>query len=162
MVRASLSIPAYLPPVFHETEALVDGGVFNNFPTDVMAANKIACLIGVDLRQEPFGPVSSDIPPSTWQLLKRRLLPWTRTGEHRFPSLADMLYRVPTLASSARQIEAAKLADTLIRPDLSSIGMLEWKALDRAVDIGFHAAHAELERISRYRPDVWRVMRNET
>jgi NTE family protein len=162
MVRASLSIPAYLPPVFHETEALVDGGVFNNFPTDVMAANKIACLIGVDLRQEPFGPVSSDIPPSTWQLLKRRLLPWTRTGEHRFPSLADMLYRVPTLASSARQIEAAKLADMLIRPDLSSIGMLEWKALDRAVDIGFHAAHAELERISRYRPDVWRVLRNET
>ena len=158
MVRASLSIPLYLPPVFRDREALIDGAVFNNFPTDIMALNGTGWMIGVDLRLEPFGPVGSDDVPSSWQMLRAAIWPFAKPSRPAFPSLAGMLLNVPMLASAARQAEAGKLADMVIRPELSSIGLLDWKALDRVVELGFRAASAECERMADERPEVWRSL----
>lgn len=158
LLRASLSIPIYLPPVFQDKEVLVDGAMFNNFPTDIMAAHGIGCLIGVDLRVEPFGLASSDIPPGAWDVLRRFVMRRGASDPPGFPSLKGMLFRAPTLASSAKQVEAAKLADVLIRPDLSAVGLLEWRAIDRAVEIGYRSAAAELDRIAECRPDLWRTL----
>ena len=38
-VRASVAIPAALPPVVMDGDLMIDGGTFNNFPTDVMATS---------------------------------------------------------------------------------------------------------------------------
>ena len=38
-LRASVALPGILPPVTHHGHLLVDGGVMNNLPVDVMAEN---------------------------------------------------------------------------------------------------------------------------
>ena len=138
MVRASMSIPGFLPPVLHEGDVLIDGGIFNNFPTDVLHQGSVGFIIGVDLRVENFGPVTDDVLPSTGALLRQRLL-GKREARGRYPFLSRMMFDVPTLYSASRQQRSAELADFLIRPDVQSVGMVEWKAFDRAIEAGYRA-----------------------
>ena len=61
-VRASISIPGLLPPVQHGEQLLVDGGLLNNLPADVMCADPDGEVICVDLRRtyvpsKGFGPL---------------------------------------------------------------------------------------------------------
>ena len=58
-------------------------------------------------------------------------------GEMRIPSLKSMRFHVSTLYSASRHDESARLTDLLIRPDLSSVSMLDWSALERAAEIGY-------------------------
>ena len=49
-IRASVAIPGVLPPVPHEGDLLVDGGVLNNLPFEMMRDNStIETIIAVDV-----------------------------------------------------------------------------------------------------------------
>lgn len=48
-IRASMSIPGVFKPVKYKDMVLVDGGVFNNFPVDVVRDMGADIVIGVDL-----------------------------------------------------------------------------------------------------------------
>lgn len=48
-IRASMSIPAVFKPVKYRDMVLVDGGVYNNFPVDVVRDMGADIVIGVDL-----------------------------------------------------------------------------------------------------------------
>ncbi|MGI9508072.1 MAG: patatin-like phospholipase family protein, partial [Geminicoccaceae bacterium] len=48
-VRASLSIPGLVPPVLDGSDVLVDGGLINNLPIDVMDGINLGPVIGVDV-----------------------------------------------------------------------------------------------------------------
>lgn len=151
LVRASLSIPVFLPPVFHQGDVLIDGALFNNFPTDVMRQSGVGYLIGVDLEKKPFGSVLSQSVPRGWDLLLRRFM--RRPGQaDRIPSIGGMLYHSPMLASRSRQAQSAALADLLIRPDLSGMRNMDWGALDRAIELGYRAAQTEIKRIAAADP----------
>ena len=41
LLRASVALPGILPPVTHHGHLLVDGGVMNNLPVDVMRGLRI-------------------------------------------------------------------------------------------------------------------------
>jgi NTE family protein len=88
---------------------------------------------------ENFGAVTETDLPSAVAVLRQRLL-----GSHetrgRHPYLSKMMFDVPMLHSASRRPRAAELADILIRPDVQSIGMVEWKAFDRAIEAGYRAA----------------------
>lgn len=48
-IRASMSIPGVFTPVKYKNMVLVDGGVYNNFPVDVVRDMGAEIVIGVDL-----------------------------------------------------------------------------------------------------------------
>lgn len=48
-IRASMSIPGVFKPVIYRDMVLVDGGVYNNFPVDVVREMGADIVIGVDL-----------------------------------------------------------------------------------------------------------------
>lgn len=144
LVRASVSIPAFLPPVYHDGEALIDGVIFNNFPTDEMTRMGVGRMIGVDFGQDNFGPVTDEAPPSAWRIIASKF--GRRDRALPIPYLGGMIYNAPMLYSESRQQQSSAAVDLLIRPDMRSIGALEWKALDRAVDIGYRCARDYLER----------------
>ena len=59
-IRASVAIPGVLPPVPFKGDLLVDGGVLNNLPCDVMrASGTVGRMIAVDL-SPPVGPSAND------------------------------------------------------------------------------------------------------
>ena len=63
-VRASISIPGVFAPVEYKETLLVDGGVMNNFPTDVAKALGADIIIGSDVGEGLLGPDDLDNLPA--------------------------------------------------------------------------------------------------
>ena len=130
-LRASAAIPGVLPPVIEAGEVLVDGGVINNLPVDVMRRLGRGPVIAVDVAADR---ALTHVPPeledcSPWQ--------WLVHGRRYVPSIAAVLMRAGTINSEAQDRRMHRDADLLLRPPLASIGMLDWQAFDRTVEIGY-------------------------
>ena len=102
-------------------------GVIINLPVDVMRRLGRGPVIAVDVAADR---ALTSVPPeledcSPWQ--------WLAHGRRYIPSIAAVLIR----AAPAQDRRMHRDADLLLRPPLASIGMLDWQAFDRAVEIGY-------------------------
>ncbi len=143
-IRASVSIPGVLPPVMLDGELHIDGGTFNNFPTDVMARRGAARIIGVDLLCERGHRYELADVPGPLELIRDKLR--GRARKYRLPSLTSLLLNTSMMVSYARQQESQSLVDLHFAPGVSKFGMLEWSQFDRIVDAGYRHAVAQLEK----------------
>ena len=157
-IRASVAIPGALPPVLVDGDLLCDGGTFNNFPTDLMRAQRgVGQVIGVDLISRNVRRFDLDEMPSTWTLLLDRLRP-RRLRRYRFPSLVSYLMNVTILYSASRQGQTHALADLMLIPPLKRVGMLQWARFDSIVEQGH--AHAT-EVLAQADPALLAALRGE-
>ncbi len=122
-VGASMAIPGLAPPVPRHAELLVDGGVLNNLPIDVMTAGEAGPVIAVDVMRRLEGD------PTQVALL---------------PTILETLSRATVLGSVERAESNRELADLLITPDVQEITLRGFRHLDRAVDAGRRAAEEAL------------------
>ncbi|HEX7154613.1 MAG TPA: patatin-like phospholipase family protein [Thermoanaerobaculia bacterium] len=157
-VRASLAIPVALPPVLWEGELLIDGAVFNNFPTDVMAKKGAQKIIGVDLSRPSCRRYEFEEMPSTWELLLDRFR-GRKKRRYKLPTLGALLMRTTILYSESRGEQAKESVDMYLNPDLGGVGLLDWKGFDRIVEIGYRHAKNLLagmtdEELAAYRNEV--------
>jgi NTE family protein len=147
-VRASVSVPGLMPPVQCGEQLLVDGGLLNNLPADVMCADRDGEVICVDINRKfvpskGFGPLPAIIQPPGFV---RRLLTGTDVA---LPPLHQTLIRTVDLAASVcgpsgNLRELPRIA-AIIEPDISAIGPMDFKKIDAALDAGRIAARAALE-----------------
>jgi NTE family protein len=144
-IRASVSIPVALPPVPWEGDLLVDGGVLNNFPTDVLERKGVRRIIGVDLTRSKSRIYEHDEIPGTWRLLWDRLRGRRR---YRLPGLSSILMNTTILYSESRREEARQAVDLYFNPEFGRIGLLEWSAFDRLVEIGYQHAREVLSKMT--------------
>lgn len=142
-VRASLAIPGVLPPVIDRGEVLVDGGVINNLPADVMLAMRRGPVIAVDVcRKGSFTASDADLDElPLWKMMLGR-----RGG---VPNILGLLMRAGTISSEAQVRSLSGKVDLLIEPKLEGIGMLDWHAFDRAVETGYRQTVEQLENDPR-------------
>jgi NTE family protein len=145
-VRASVSIPVALPPVVFDGDLLIDGGTFNNFPTDVMARMGVRRIIGVDLGRDRKRKFDFDEVPGPWAQFRDRLR--GRRRRYRLPTLGSVLMETTILYSSSRRQQAKEFADVYLHPDLGRIGLLDWKAFEQIVDIGYQHGREVLSKLS--------------
>lgn len=139
IVRASVSIPVALPPVPWDGDLLIDGGVFNNFPTSVMAAMGARLIIGVDLASRKERKYEHDEIPGTLALLRDRARP-RKKRRYRLPGLGAVLMGTTILYSESRREEARASVDLYINPDVGGVSLLDWKSFDRIVTLGYERA----------------------
>jgi NTE family protein len=157
-VRASLAIPVALPPVLWEGELLIDGAVFNNFPTDIMARMGARRIIGVDLSRRSVRRHDLEEVPGTWELLRDRFRS-RRNRRYKLPTLGALLMRTTILYSESRGEQARESVDLYLNPDLSRIGLLDWKGFEKIVDIGYRYAKEVLaamneDELTAYRSEI--------
>jgi NTE family protein len=143
-VRASISIPGLLPPVQQRERLLVDGGLMNILPADVMCADPDGEVICVDLRttwvpSKGFGPLPAKLQPPAFI---RRLVTGTDVA---LPPLQDTLLRSVELAAPKWNLLELPRVTAIIEPDVSAIGPLDFKNIDAALDAGRLATRAALE-----------------
>jgi NTE family protein len=136
-LTASIAIPGVFPPVVHGNDLLVDGGLFNNMPVDVMAGAGVRTILAVDVGKQakPRNPFTFDRVPGTWALLLDRLRP-KASRRYPIPSMLALLVATPTLNSAHKTRAVSQDVDLLFRPDVSGFGMLDWKSYDTLVEIG--------------------------
>jgi NTE family protein len=124
-VGASMSIPGLAAPLPRGGRLLVDGGVLNNLPVDVMAAEDEGPIIAVDVIRRLDEVEESASPP--------------------VPSIMETLSRATVLGSVERAESNRRLADLLVTPNVQDVAMREFSALDRAADAGREEMRRVLE-----------------
>lgn len=145
-VRASVSIPAALPPVIIDGDLMIDGGTFNNFPTDVMARKGAGVILGCDLMRENLRRIDLDETPSSAALAIDRLRPRARR-RYRLPGLSSIILNVSILHSQSKLAASRAHTDICFTPDLGRIGMLDWSAFDKAVEAGYQHARSVIAEL---------------
>ncbi len=145
-VRASTALPGVFSPILNEkNEMLVDGGVMNNFPVDVMAARyEVGQIIASNVsphREKPYPhPFGESI--SGWQALWSRVNPFGRPM--RVPTLGSVILRTVEVNSLYQRKAAEQLADVLIEPDVADFNLLDFAAIRALEQRGYEAARAAL------------------
>jgi predicted acylesterase/phospholipase RssA len=140
-LRASVAIPGILPPVPVDGELLVDGGVLNNLPCDVMRDTGVARrLIAVDL-SPPAGPGAVENfghSVSGWKALRARV----GSNQSEFPGLMSVLVRA-LVAGSVRDrdrlIEDGTV-DWYLDLDLPGVALLDFERVAEIAGRGYDAA----------------------
>jgi NTE family protein len=138
-LRASISLPGFLPPVVEGAHSLlVDGAVLRNFPVDVLKDMHRGPIIGVDVaRRDGIDPEDFRDPPGFFGWVAAH-------GFQSAPPIASLLMRAATLAVDPW--EGRSGADLLIAPEMADMDMRDWKRFDDAVTAGYEAAVAALQR----------------
>ena len=139
---ASQCLPGLAPPVALDGRLLVDGGVLNNLPVDVMAATGEGPVIAVDVTTR-YRPPTSDG--------HRRRAGSSANGiwddDTPRPSVLETMSRSLALGSVDTEKAALEHADVVIQPVEPDVGMLEWHQLDRVRERGRQAAREVLSSI---------------
>jgi EmrB/QacA subfamily drug resistance transporter len=146
-VGASMSIPGLVPPLVMGDQLLVDGGVLNNLPVDIMAATGEGPVIAVDVTAQFTPPVRRDngaLPGARrgWMRRARHTAP---TDDDLLPRLAESLIRGLLLGSVDTSELAREHADLVITPEDGGVGLFEFHQLDLAKEAGRRAAREALE-----------------
>jgi predicted acylesterase/phospholipase RssA len=148
-VRASIAIPGIYPPMLASNgDVLVDGGLMNNMPIDLMRARPdVGTVIGVncspiqgDTRAYRFGSSVSGWRAVTGRLARRR----TAIDA---PNLMSTIMRSTEVRSTAvaRSDAFRSHADLIIEPDVKMYGRLDFARCDAAIDAGYRAASTSLD-----------------
>jgi NTE family protein len=148
-LRASVALPGILPPVTHHGHLLVDGGVMNNLPVDVMQQHQGGPIIASDVTGE------LDMRVSDQQYGER---PWWWLIWQRMrgtPSILSILMRSGTVGSEAQRRLVRDHADYMFEPPLPDIGLRDWKKFDQAIKEGYEHAQMMIEKRGVPLTSVW-------
>ncbi|HEX4079432.1 MAG TPA: patatin-like phospholipase family protein [Rhizomicrobium sp.] len=148
-LRASVALPGILPPVTHRGHLLVDGGVMNNLPVDVMALQARGPIIASDVT----GEVDLHVADSRYGERPIWWLLWQRM--RGTPSIVSILMRSGTVGSEAQRRIVREQADFLFEPPLSDIGLRDWKSLDQAIAEGYAHARTRIDQHGVPLSDLW-------
>ena len=146
--RATTSIPGVLPPVMDNGEMLVDGGLLNNLPTDIMH-QRDDC--GVVIAIESHGGSGSQRDKHTpayettlsgWRVLWQRLNPFAKAP--KVPTLGNIMVRIAMLNDAMQVKHNRSLAQIYLRLAIGNYGLLEFQALEAIVAAGYQSARTQL------------------
>ena len=123
-LRSTMSIPVLFEPVRTDGMVLVDGGLRNNFPTDIARATGADYIIGIDL---------SDADPDFSQV----------------NNVGDIMMRIVSATGSDSFNRNIGGCDLLVKPDLTGYNMLSFHAedIDTMLVRGYRAAQAKAAEI---------------
>ena len=134
-VRASASIPGIAVPVLQGNNLLVDGGILNNLPADIMRGLCRGYVIVVDVSSEKDMVFNYEKIPSPWKVLLTKLMPFKKSID--MPNLLEILGRTTLLSSINRANETRKEADLYLQPPVDRFKLMEWKSLDEIAEVGY-------------------------
>jgi NTE family protein/lysophospholipid hydrolase len=144
-IRASASLPGVFVPVLSEGNILVDGGLVNNLPGDIMRERACRTLIVVDVGSEQEFIFKLPEFPSPWQILRSRILPFAARIE--MPNIVDVLIRTTDVSSSQKTRDVKRNADVCLRPPIDAYGVLQFESLDEIAGVGYRYAKEKMEEL---------------
>ncbi|AZQ13103.1 patatin-like phospholipase family protein [Shewanella khirikhana] len=133
-MQASATVPGALQPMLIDERLLVDGGIANNMPVDVVKAMGADIVIAVDIGSPLVGKEQLN---STIAVLNQ---------------LSTML----TAASTEAQKKLLTDADVLIRPAIDDLSTTDFSVMSTALVLGEEAADTQLAKLRSLSVDAER------
>ncbi len=146
-IRASISIPGIFPVCWEDNNILVDGGLFNLFPIDIMANfSDVNQIIAVDSSSilEPFFLFPCAKHVSGLSLLKEKFL----HKKNIFPTICPLLSRMADLGGQMKknQLIESNIATLYIRPPIDDYGTLDFYRYDAIEEIGYRYSQENINK----------------
>jgi NTE family protein len=116
-LRASMAIPGVFTPQELNGKVLVDGGIVDNLPTDVVRQMNVDVVIAVDIVTEP---------PTA----------------HQFESVSGVLTRAVDVMMLDNERRALQLADVVVSLDLGTLDAFDYDRSETIINLGYKAAAA--------------------
>ena len=143
-VNASNAIPGLLPPVLHGGQLLIDGGVLNNQPGDLL---KEVCggpviVSMVSPRKDLTMDESFTEMPSAWRVLRSRLNPFEKTI--RVPGIAATLMRTMWVASERKSREVEQDAEFCLHPPVDRFRVDDRSKIEEIAEVGYEYTRQEI------------------
>jgi len=137
-VLASTRVPAVYPPILWDGDLLVDGGIIDNMPVDVMrgyadCGTVIASDVSSVLDLSQVSNYGDRI--SGWRALAQRFKPASK--RLRFPGIFGVLMRIIELGSAARRTQTARMADLYLTPPVEGFGRAEFHRANEIAEVGY-------------------------
>jgi len=146
-IRASTALPGIVTPVIENNCLLVDGGLFNNVPADIMKGICGGNVIMVNVSPEEDLLISDQFKktPSDMEVLWSHINPFKE--KITFPRIQDIMMRTIMVGSERMKIETSKSADYIFSPNLDRFGLLEFDAIDAIIDAGYCYAQDKINEL---------------
>jgi predicted acylesterase/phospholipase RssA/CRP-like cAMP-binding protein len=154
-VRASVAIPGVLPPVPYDGDLLVDGGVLNNMPFEVMRDDStIGTIIAVDVApdQGPRARADYGLSVSGFKALGASL----KRTKSMYPSVTSVLLR-SMLTGAVRNQKASMedgSIDLVVAMHLPGIGLLDFERSREVSEAGYEAARQTVSEWAATRAEL--------
>ena len=145
-LRASIAIPGVLPPVPFGDDLLVDGGVLNNVPADVMRADRsVGTVIAVDVAA-PSGPGTKEnygLYLSGWRAMRQA----AGRKQVAYPGMGSVLVRTMITGSERNRaaIKADGTADLYLDLELNGVGLLDFDKMTPVIADGYSMAKPRID-----------------
>ena len=135
-ILESINLPIVSPPILRDGMALVDGGVLNNLPADVLAESGVDFVVGVDVSSRVRNEFAGNRPDMP-------------TARMRNASALDTLFRI--FESQAHNIGKMRnqAVDFWIKPDISGFGLAEFHRTAEIAAVGEAAAHDAIAELKQ-------------
>jgi len=143
-VSASMTIPGVTPPIVAPGgDLLVDGGVLDNLPTDVMRKHGSGPIIAVDVSAtvDVKADPSCRRTPSPWHLLASR---FRRSKTAPFPNILRLVHRSAVLASDVYAKHAKREVELYLDLPMDGFDMFDMDALPHLAQFGYDYAREKL------------------
>lgn len=124
-MRASANVPGVLAPVKYNGRLLVDGGMANNLPIDVVKKMGADIVIAIDIG-DPL--IETDKLLDTFTILGQ---------------LSSFL----TVSSTLKQKALLTEQDILIQPDVAHLSTTDWSIFSEGINQGQKAAQQSIEKL---------------
>lgn len=117
-IRASTSVPGIFSPVHYRDKVLVDGGVLNNLPADLLRGAGVDVAVAVDVERE---------------------------HEEQEPrNLFDVVYRSFTIMTTEQRRTNLKHADVVFRPEVGHIWAFDISKIRECIEAGEREARQKV------------------
>lgn len=154
-VGASMAVPGIVPPIVHRGELLVDGGLLNAIPFDVMADMGRGQIIVSDVSRQSDLRVNTAEDAQTTSLL-------SVAADARHLNIFKILFHTATLTSERESRDIDQRADLVLHMPVGATSMFDWQEIDDVVFRAYHHADQKLDewRAGQVEPQRARVVAN--
>jgi predicted acylesterase/phospholipase RssA len=133
-ILESINLPPLSRPIVRSDQALVDGGLLNNVPANVLVANGcnfvIASTVTAQLEKDFMGIRSKKI-----------------RGASKFLSTMQVIMRQNMIQSYGMNAVGVKPADFVIAPDVTSFDISEFTRADKMAVIGDETTNESVHQL---------------
>ena len=149
-VRASTAIPGILPPVWHDGDLLVDGGLLNNLPIDLArspgrgraGSGRQRLSRSADARRRSRSATTFPAGGPLGRGIARRA-----SG---MPSAMDILMQSMLVADARTKRSTIQMADWIFQPPASGYSLMDWQHFAEIAASGYdYASQVLLEEDAR-------------
>lgn len=140
-ILESINIPLMSPPILRDGMALVDGGILNNLPGDVLARRGASLVIGVDVvakLSKQFAGNSAATP----------------TDKMRRPGPIDTLLRLNEVQDYGISALRSAAHDLVIKPDTTDFEFSDFTKAEELAERGYQAARDSLAQVQELLDDL--------